>query len=583
MVNIEASDGIVSVQSNEFTLVNDKLYASINVDEAPEWLLALIDNEVIKSIASGMKDYDLLVQDVINAVSALDNASASYVTLTGFNDLVNGIVATRLEALTAQYDGVYATKIELTNLETSTNQAIAQNLSELSAEINSNTNAKITNLQTSMVTSNSALAEDITTLSTVLDGNTASVSELFQSIDGIEASWGIETDVNGNVAGIKLINSLDSPSKFVISTDVFEVRNADTGDLVIGTSPTGVPVVDATAIGGLTAEEVLNDLEGLLVDFENQNNRNSSAIINPTIQSNGTAIDHTINTDGSADISFEWGWVGNNRDIDGFVVVHYQSNSSSRHTFGANSSEEITYMVPSTARSFILRGVSANAYHTFGVVAYRKVDKDIAVNSTITSNTITPSLSSENPYRPESQVSFSGNIIGTIEGSSASSVKNSAYAGATFTSDNAGNLAYIDKVSTTHIENLAVNRLKIADESAGILKYSSYSNVLVGNGSAMSLASLSVYTPESANCLVQLSLQHDYTISGTGDKGSTVTLFLNGTLLQYRGMGAINDTPCITVGVSLPAGTNTFTASWVGNSSDVKVRSRSLSAYVSLR
>lgn len=781
MVDVLASEGQVSVHSNEYTLVNDNLYALVNASHTPEWLLALIDNEVAKSIARGFKDYDLLVQSVINAISSLDEAEASYVTLTGFDTLVNGIVASRLEALTAQYDEVYATKTEVTNLIATSEQSSAQSISELTANLNDLTDAKITNVQTAIanassalaedittlavsigdnssqiesvrntfVTDTSALAEEVTTLSTTLGENEAKVVELAQSIDGIEASWGVETDVNGKVAGIKLINSQDSPSKFTISTDIFEVIDAHTGDILIGTFEDEV-IVDATKLNGKPATQVLSDLDSLVVDFNTQNNRDgsavntpssvildhtamdngsvdltvswvwsgseasidgfainmyassesgtylwdssrssetifqvsankrsntfsglpsnlyysfqvvayrkvdadinsggtivsnwvspsssqnpyqpessmvitadvagtvggtsvstllnnldglatdfnaqnnrdSSSIIDPIVLANGTAIDHTMNSDGSSDISFEWGWSGTEADIDGFSVWHYQSTSSSPHTFGTSPKLEISYIVPASARSFILRGVAANRYHSFGITAYRKVDKDIQAGGIIASNTITSSRYSENPYRPSPDISFSGNITGTIDGYSSDDVVDNAYSGATFTSSTAGDLAYVDKVTTTYIDDLAVNRLKIAGESAGILRYvESNSPIFPTPGSnprnvndQKKILGLSITTPEPAKVLLNVSFQQAYDLS-VGAAYTSFSLGEGSSKFFTRGLSAVNDTPSVTTCVDIPSGTTTFYLWWAGGD-DVSVINRTITGYVSLR
>lgn len=588
MVDILASGGEVSVQSNEYTLVNDNLYASVNTNQTPEWLLALIDNEVSKSIARGFKDYDLLVQNVINAVNSLDEAEASYITLTGFNTLVDGIVASRLEALTAQYDGVYATKTEVTNLIATSEQASAQNISDLVVSINDSTNAKISNVQTVITNSNSAIAEDIDTLSTTLNGNTATVSQMSESIDGIKASWSVSTNINGHVSGIKLIDSEEAPSKFIVSTEVFEVINPSTGEVLIGTTPAGHPIVSANTLSGVPVNEFTENLENIIIDFNQQNNRDTSPVTSPTVLSNGTTVDHTLNSDGSADISFEWGWFGDEGTFDGFTVFHYQSKVNNTYTFGNDPNNETVHIMPANARSFVLRGVSADSYHYFGVTAYRKVDKDLATNSVINSNTVTPK-SAEFPYRPSQQIAFSGDIIGTIDGSSASAVRDNAYNGATFTNTDAGVLAYYDTVSTVHIENLAVNRLKIADESAGILKYSEASDTIyptVGSDSKnvndqKNILELRITTPEPSRVLLNVSFQQHYDLLN-GESHTSFSLRQGNSILILRGMGLVNDTPSVATCTDIPAGTTTFYLFWAGSEGS-RVSNRIVTGYVSLR
>src|SRR3546814_4298892 len=63
-----------------------------------------------------------------------------------------------------------------------------------------------------------------------------------------------------------------------------------------------------------------------------------------------SAVDHTINTDGPADISFEWGWSGSEADIDGWLVYMRSSASAGAYTFGTTRSEEHTSELQSLMR-----------------------------------------------------------------------------------------------------------------------------------------------------------------------------------------------------------------------------------------
>src|SRR3546814_6062351 len=96
-----------------------------------------------------------------------------------------------------------------------------------------------------------------------------------------------------------------------------------------------------------------------------------------------SAVDHTINTDGPADISFEWGWSGSEADIDGWLVYMRSSASAGAYTFGTTPSAETVYTLPADRRALIVTGVAANLYYTFGVRAYRTVDQDVAASGSI--------------------------------------------------------------------------------------------------------------------------------------------------------------------------------------------------------
>jgi phage minor structural protein len=187
-----------------------------------------------------------------------------------------------------------------------------------------------------------------------------------------------------------------------------------------GSTSKGGNAINTDNVGNQPAVAVQN----ATVNFNNRNDRKSTTPANPVVATDGTAIDHTINSDGSADISFEWSFNGSGDayDIDGFIIYVYQSTSNSPYTFGTSPTSEQVYIVTPDKRAFILYGVPADRYYTFGVQAYRTVDQDINPNGIIKSSIVKSTATGENPYRPSSNVAFAGNITGTINGVAASTV-----------------------------------------------------------------------------------------------------------------------------------------------------------------
>lgn len=175
----------------------------------------------------------------------------------------------------------------------------------------------------------------------------------------------------------------------------------------------GVPNFEGT-VDGTPAEEV----SGATSNFNTRNDRKGTPPAKPTIKTDGTAIDHTINDDGSADVSFEWlFWgAGDAGDIDGFVVYVRLGTTSAPYVMGTSPNEEQAVYFPASVRAHIIRGVRADGYYTFGVRAYRDVDQDIDLTGRLESAIIQPSIAEENPYRPSASVEFKGNITGTIDG-----------------------------------------------------------------------------------------------------------------------------------------------------------------------
>ena len=156
--------------------------------------------------------------------------------------------------------------------------------------------------------------------------------------------------------------------------------------------------------------------------FDNRNNRISEIPNNPIVSSDNTAIEHVLNDDGSVNISFAWEYddhleTDDNRDnIDGFIVYVQTLSVNEEYTFGSSIAKEEVHTLERTRRAIVLTGVPATKYYTFGVQAYRTVDRDISENGILRSKIIQPTRPNENPYRPMENVAFNGDITGTIGG-----------------------------------------------------------------------------------------------------------------------------------------------------------------------
>jgi phage minor structural protein len=169
-------------------------------------------------------------------------------------------------------------------------------------------------------------------------------------------------------------------------------------------------------------ELIYGDTKSTITNFDLRNDRDGSAIVDPVVENDGSAVDHTVNTDSTTNISFEWTWAGNEADIDGWIVYVRQSSSATSYDFGTTPSEETTYYLTADRRAFIMHGVPANMYYTFGVRAYRVVDPDINAGGVIQSNIVQPSLAAEDPYRPSVSVAFTGDVSGTVNGTAGSTI-----------------------------------------------------------------------------------------------------------------------------------------------------------------
>jgi hypothetical protein len=199
-------------------------------------------------------------------------------------------------------------------------------------------------------------------------------------------------------------------------------RRVDSGvlttSIITSTTLTGVTANYTANLNGTAAATVATAAN----NFNTRNDRNAAAVVNPTWAADGTAIDHTVNEDGSVDLSIEWNWAGTNADIDGFYLYIRQGSSATAYTMGTSPAQELVVAVPAGKRAAFLYGMNAVRYYTFAVQAYRIVDTDVAASGVLTSTMVQQSLAGENPYQPATNVAFAGNVTGTVNGIAAANV-----------------------------------------------------------------------------------------------------------------------------------------------------------------
>lgn len=125
----------------------------------------------------------------------------------------------------------------------SENEVFVGQLSSFEAALN-NTQAAVNNEIIARANGDSALSSDITDLTTTVNGNTAQILLLANSIDGIEARWGVAINLQGQVTGLVQLDGSASGSNFTVVADKLMVAHPD----VNGGDP--VPVLTLQEVGG---------------------------------------------------------------------------------------------------------------------------------------------------------------------------------------------------------------------------------------------------------------------------------------------------------------------------------------------
>lgn len=252
-------------------------------------------------------------------------------------------------------------------------------------------------------------------------------------------------DANDTVDGnVRYKTYMADPSK-EITAGIAAVRKTDNGyeigEIVYSPSwhVTPIPVNYTGNLNGRPMSQVLQTLD-IITDFNVSNSTtDNTPIPSCTITSDGTAIDHTMNTDGSVNISVEWGWTGDQSTIDGFALIARASLTGEQYAILSNPAQEMMFEVHPNKRSAIFYSMPADWYYTVGVVAYRKVLKSIASEGILYSPTIAqPTRPEENPYRPSATVSFNGNVSGTIDNEPVASIRAKTAKGETAFDQTAG-------------------------------------------------------------------------------------------------------------------------------------------------
>ena len=217
----------------------------------------------------------------------IDLESSGTVQLQDLSDLAAGSSAA-IQSLTVQTyaneDGIQTQAIQLTALESTVNDpangvvATAGALSTLSTSV--------TVIDGQVTTT----AQDLTALTTTVGGNTATITTQSNSIDGVEANYGVKIDNNNRVSGFGLLSTTagSTPfSEFAIVADQFSIVSPDsTADTPIQPFTVtadkiyfGADVIvsgDLISTGTISADRL--QIDGVMFDTETVGNVTSLVI-----------------------------------------------------------------------------------------------------------------------------------------------------------------------------------------------------------------------------------------------------------------------------------------------------------------
>lgn len=183
---------------------------------------------VLALVARAAENEASIIQESIARVSA-DQSLASTITSlnASFTGALSAETTARTNAVTALEGDIGNAIGRIDDEEIARAAGDAANADALDAAVTTLT-ASITAEAIARADEDGALAGQITTLSTTVDENTATLVTFGESIDGLKARWGAKVDVDGRVGGFVLNGTADEvDATFVV--DTFSVVDPDTG------------------------------------------------------------------------------------------------------------------------------------------------------------------------------------------------------------------------------------------------------------------------------------------------------------------------------------------------------------------
>lgn len=201
-VEIESNESIIEGSKQEYSIVGDGLYASISADEAPQWLVDIVDNVVSTSMLSSFDNYNDLVQEVRSAIDSIDVAANTYVEQINIQSLVDGIIASRLASLNATVEGNTATILDLDTALVNLDESFAQRVTDITASFNDTTDARITEISQARADGDEALAQQITALDASIQDTNSDVSGQASAISGLQTYVGLDGSSDPNGTGV---------------------------------------------------------------------------------------------------------------------------------------------------------------------------------------------------------------------------------------------------------------------------------------------------------------------------------------------------------------------------------------------
>lgn len=251
---IVENESIIEGRKSEYSIVGDGLYASVSAEEAPQWLLSIIDSVLGSALDGSLSDLTAARDNILAAINEVDVAKNQYQELINIDATIEGIIASRLATLNATLDGNSANIVELEATKVTHDEALALSVSNLNAELlDGSIRSEITRVDTSVALLGSSTATSIEILEADYEGISGAVSTLENTVMANAESAMANFAYNATLT----LDGVDYASGFGLAT------NLNSGTIPVGSSEFWVKADSVKFVDTLNNTVLKGDTQGL--------------------------------------------------------------------------------------------------------------------------------------------------------------------------------------------------------------------------------------------------------------------------------------------------------------------------------
>lgn len=182
----------IRTKKREYTIVGDALFASMNSDAAPSWLLNILDNIIDSRFAVSLEQLSVANSNILDAIDEITVANNNYQEMINIDATVDAAISSRLSTLNSKVDENSASIITLDTNKVTADQATAIALTAVTSSLNDTSVGSIGGKVAELSSSISTLSENVTTNRTLIESRYGDLNEAI-----IDLTMQVETDLEG--------------------------------------------------------------------------------------------------------------------------------------------------------------------------------------------------------------------------------------------------------------------------------------------------------------------------------------------------------------------------------------------------